>query len=339
VIQEHFNDLVVGTYGRGFWILDDLSPLQQLDGSVLESRAHLFEPRDAYRFREITRPATPYDDPTTGENPEYGATINYWLSAPADAQPTVTIEDAAGTVVRTLPGTNRAGVNRIHWDLADESNEGVDLLTGYLYAPHLEVGLEGRPAPGAPRISILMPPGQYTVKLAVDGREFTQPLTVLKDPNSAGTEADIAAQVAFLKAVREGAVEAGSSVERVEAIRVQLQTLARFSEDESVVAAAEELGQKFQDLQMNMVDLRQTGQGQDGVRFEARLLQKFGYLTGGVSIADFRPTDQDLEVHEILQGQLREHLQKLDALVAGELADFNSLLQQRGVPAIGGGVF
>jgi hypothetical protein len=101
VIQEHFNDLVVGTYGRGFWILDDLSPIQQLTSDVLASAAHLFAPRATYRFRDITRPSTPYDDPTIGQNPEYGASINYWLAAPAAEAPTIEILDDAGTLVRS----------------------------------------------------------------------------------------------------------------------------------------------------------------------------------------------------------------------------------------------
>jgi len=336
VIQEHFNDLVVGTYGRGFWILDDLAPIQQLTPEVMASEASLFEPRAAYRFREITRPSTPYDDPTEGENPEYGASINYWLAAPADSLPEISILDAGGALVRTLDGTNEAGVNRVYWDLEDEPNDEIRLLTGYMYAPHLQVGTEGRQAPGGGRISILMPPGQYTVKLTVDGQELTQPLTVLKDPNTAGTEADIAAQVEFLRAVREDVVTAGESVERVEALRVQLQTLARFSEDEEVKAAAEALEKALTDLQMNMVDLRLTGQGQDAVRFEAKLLQKLSYLTGGVSVADFRPTDQDLEVQQILHDRLGEHLRAVDVLIGSDLSELNALLRSKGIGIIGG---
>jgi photosystem II stability/assembly factor-like uncharacterized protein len=335
VIQEHFNDLVVGTYGRGFWILDDLSPIQQLTSDVLASAAHLFAPRATYRFRDITRPSTPYDDPTIGQNPEYGASINYWLAAPAAEAPTIEILDDAGTLVRTLEGANDAGVNRIHWDLRDEPNDAIQLLTSPLYAPHLRVEPEGRSAPGGSRISILMPPGEYTVRLTVGDQEFTQPLAVLKDPNTAGTEADIAAQVAFLEDVREDVVAAGDAVRRVEVLRVQLQNLARFSEDDDVNQAVRELGQKLQDLQMVMVDLRLTGQGQDGVRFGAQLLQKLGYLTRNVSVVDFPPTDQDLEVQQILRDQLAEHLSALDALVAGDVADLNALLRSKGMETIG----
>jgi hypothetical protein len=334
-VQEHFNDLVVGTYGRGFWILDDLSPIQQLTDEVQASSAFLFEPRDAYRFREITRPSTPYDDPTVGENPEYGASINYWLGSPAEEDPQIEILDEAGSVLRTIEGTNHAGVNRVHWDLRDEPNDAIMLLTGVKYAPHIEVGPDGRPAPGVSRISILRPPGEYSVRLTVDGQAFTQPLTVLKDPNTAGSEADIAAQVAFLEAVREDVVTAGESVRRVEVLRIQLQTLLRFTDDDEVKEAATELAQKLEDLQMVMVDLRLTGQGQDGVRFGAQLLQKLGYLTRNVSVVDFPPTDQDLEVQRILHTRLNEHLAAVDAVVSGDVADLNDMLRSKGLGGVG----
>jgi photosystem II stability/assembly factor-like uncharacterized protein len=331
VVQEHFNDLVVSTYGRGFWILDDLSPVQQLTAEVQASSAFLFEPRDAYRFREITRPSTPYDDPTIGENPEYGASINYWLAAPAESAPTVSIFDDAGGLVRKLDGTNEAGVNRLFWDLEDEPNETIHLLTGVLYASHIPVDPEGRPAPGGSRISILRPPGEYTVRLNVDGQEFAQQLTVLKDPNTAGTEADIAEQVAFLEAVREDVVSAGKAVREVEILRVQLQTLARFTEDEEVSEAVAALTQKLQDLQMEMVDLRLTGEGQDAVRFGVKILGKLGYLTNGVSVVDFPPTDQDVEVRHMLHDQLLQHMEALEALVEGDVAALQRLLRAKGL--------
>ena len=128
----------------------------------------------------------PYSDPTEGTDPEYGASINYWLADAADEAPTVEIVNAAGDVVRTLRGTNNPGVNRVHWDLEDEPSGSVRLLTRPQYADHIEVGDDGRPAPGAREISILLPPGRYTVRLNAAGESHEQPLTVLKDPYSAG---------------------------------------------------------------------------------------------------------------------------------------------------------
>ena len=336
VVQEHFGDLVVGTYGRGFWILDDLTPLQRLTPEVMGSASHLFAPRDAYRFRPITPPSVPYSDPTEGTDPEYGASINYWLAEEADEAPTVEIVDVAGEVVRTLSGTNNAGVNRVHWDLRDESNGPIRLLTRPMYADHIEVGDDGRPAPGARQISILLPPGRYTVRLNAAGETHEQPLTVIKDPHSAGSEADIAAQVAFLREVRDDVVAAGEGVRRVEAMRVQLATMSRFAADDALSESITALQNELAHLQMNMVDLRLTGQGQDGVRFGATLLQKLGYLTGAIAVADFPPTDQELEVKALLHEQLREHLEALDALVANEVAALNEMLRARGMLIIAG---
>jgi photosystem II stability/assembly factor-like uncharacterized protein len=332
VIQEHFNDLVIGTYGRGFWILDDLSPIQQLTSEVMASSSHLFRPRDAYRFRPITPPSVPYDDPTMGDDPEYGASINYWLGAPADDAPTLEILDGSGSVVRTLTGPNGMGVNRIHWDLRDEPNDPIRLLTSPLFSEHIDVGAEGRSA-GGRQISILMPPGQYTVRLTVDGEQHEQPLTVIKDPHSAGTEQDIAEQADLIRAVREDIVTAGEAVHRVEALRVQLETIARFADpdEEGLVEAIADLRGSLIDLQMNMVDLRATGQGQDGVRFGAKLLQKLGYLTGGLSVSDFRPTDQEVEVQGILHQALLDHLSELETLVRTDVAALNERLRGLGM--------
>ena len=330
VVQEHFNDLVVGTYGRGFWIFDDLAPLQQLTPEVMASGSHLFAPRDAYRFRPITPPSVPYDDPTVGRDPEYGAYINYWLAAAASETPTVEIVDGMGAVVRTIDGTNSEGVNRIHWDLRDEPNGPISLYTRPMYAEHIAVGEEGRPAGGA-QISILMPPGQYTVRLNVDGESHEQPLTVIKDPHSAGSEADIAQQIAFLKDVRADVVAAGEAVHRVEALRVQLQTMARFAEDETLSGAISDLEGKLEELQGTLVDLRQTGQGQDAVRFAARLLSKLGYLTNALSVADFPPTDQEMEVKGILHEQLEAHLSAVETLIAEDVAALNEMLRTRGL--------
>ena len=163
VIQEQFMDLVVATYGRGFWILDDITPLQQLTADVQNAGAHLFKPQPAYRFRNITAPPAMSDDQTAGQNPPYGASINYWLKAAPAGDVRIAIQDAGGRTIRTLPGTKEPGINRIWWDLRHDPSKEIRLSTSPPYAPEIRVGPEGwRPIPGGRRISILAPPGTYT---------------------------------------------------------------------------------------------------------------------------------------------------------------------------------
>jgi hypothetical protein len=206
-----------------------------------------------------------------------------------------------------------------------------------MYAPHIAVGPEGRVAPGTTRLSLLMPPGTYTVKLVVDGREHTQPLTVRKDPNSGGSEAEIAEQMRLLVAIRDDMNRAAEAVGRIESARVQLDALQRQVADADVRRAAAALGEKLVALEMELVDLRLTGAGQDGVRFGSKLIGKLGYLATGLAGGDFRPTDQQVEVQRLLAGQLVAHLAALDALVTGDLAALNRLLASRNIPHIAAG--
>jgi photosystem II stability/assembly factor-like uncharacterized protein len=333
-VQEHFNDLVIATYGRGFWILDDITPLQQLTGAVLAADVHLFPPRPAYRFRNITAPSTPYDDPTVGENPRYGASINYYLKGPASGNVIITIQDQKGEVVRKLTGTNTAGLNRIYWDLRSEPTKAIRLRTSPLYAPWLRVGPDGsRPAPGAGSLSILAPPGVYTVKLSAGGRELTQPLTVRKDPNSAGTEADIQEQARLLVDLRKDLNSAADAVNQMEIVRSQLDGLARVIDDAAIKKAGEELNQKLIDLEMNLIDLRLTG-GQDGVRYGSKLISKINYLANGLASGDFKPTSQQIEVQKVLEGRLRDTLGQVESLLSKELGGFNDTLRKKNVPNI-----
>ena len=333
-VQEHFNDLVIATYGRGFWILDDITPLQQLTGQVLASDVHLFAPRPAYRFRNIAAPSTPYDDPTIGENPRYGASINYYLKGPASGGVAITIQDLKGEVVRKLTGTNTAGLNRVYWDLRYEATKQIRLRTSPLYAPWLRVGADGtRPALGAGSLSILAPPGAYTVKLSAGGRELTQPLTVLKDPNSGGTEADLEAQMRLLFDLRKDLNDAADSINKIEIVRSQIEGLGKIIDDTAIKKAGEDLNQKLIEQEMNLIDLRLTG-GQDGVRYGSKLISKIGYLANGLASGDFKPTGQQLEVQKALEERLRNTLSALDGLISKDLAAFNDMLRKKNIPNI-----
>jgi len=333
-VQEHFNDLVIATYGRGFWILDDITPLQQLTAQVLASDVHLFAPRPAYRFRNVAAPSSSYDDPTIGENPQYGASINYYLKGPSAGSVSITILDQKGEVIRKLTGTNRPGVNRIYWDLRYEPTGEIRLRTSPMYAPWLRVGPDGwRPAAGAGSMSILAPPGPYTVKLSAGGRELTQPLAVRKDPNSGGSEAEIDAQMRLLFDLRKDLNDAADSVNKVELVRSQIEGLARIVDDAAIKKAGEDLNQKLTDAEMILVDLRLTG-GQDGVRYGAKLISKINYLANGLAGGDFKPTGQQVEVRKILEEQLRSALSQIEGLLGKDLAGFNDMLRKRNIPNI-----
>jgi len=339
VIQEQFNDLVISTYGRGIWILDDLGPLQKLTPEVVASGAHLFAPRPAYRFRNINGNYASSDDPTEGQNPQYGAGINYWLKTAPQAAPTIAIADAAGKTVRTLQGTRQLGVNRVYWDLRNETSKAPRLRTKPMYQEEFQMDADGtRAAPGFGAVSVLMPPGRYSVKLTVDGQSFTQPLDVRKDPNEPVTDADLKASTDRLLAVQTELNASADVLNTIETVRAQVGTLkALIANDRAnadLTPAADSLEKKFIDLEQHYIDLRMTGRGQDGVRWPSQLGAQLGYVAGGIAASDYAPTAQQRDVHTGLAKDVRDNRTTLEQLIAKDLAAFNARLRAKGLKAI-----
>jgi photosystem II stability/assembly factor-like uncharacterized protein len=373
VVQDHFNDLVVATYGRGFWILDDITPLQQLalrwqagevnvstagngtsrggtasDGVSNAGSANggalLFVPRPAYRFRFKESPMSQPGDPAAGENPEYGATIHYYLPEDLDEDTDLELAvlDADGEQVVELEDLDdEAGLHRVHWDLRGERTTEAKLRTKVEENPHVPIPDRGwRSAPDSPRMSIVMPPGRYTVRLTVGEAELTRELTVLKDPNSTGSEADILAQMPVLESLYYAQDRGAKLINEIEWIRVQLDGLrdrlddADWEDRESILDPAGEIEDQLKEIENEFFDLRHTGTGQDGLRWKRLLNARIGYLARAINGSDDPPTDQQVALAEVLVAQVAELEGRFRALVADELAAFNSMLRERGVPNV-----
>jgi photosystem II stability/assembly factor-like uncharacterized protein len=332
VVQERFNDLVISTYGRGFWILDDLTPIQQWNSAVQDSAAHLFPPHSAYRLRNMNIPFSSSDDPTVGQNPPGGASISYFLKAAPKAEPSIKITDAQGQAVTTVRGTRTAGMNRVWWNLRTDQSKEVRLRTSPAYAPEVRLNNEGwRALPEGGRMTMLAPPGNYTVKLTVDGQEYSQPLTVLKDPNTGATDEDIQKQLAMLYELRKDLESAADMVNQIESIRSQLDNLEMLVKAKDVKDAAEALDKKLIDIEENLIQRKLTGQGQDTTRWPPKLMSKINYLSNGLASNDFAPTTQQKEVQAMFESQLASLRKRLDDAVNTDLANFNRMLREKNV--------
>ena len=379
-VQEQFHDLVVGTYGRGFYILDDLTPFEQLTDAARGAPAHLFTPRPAYRFRSVSGPGLAPMGAAKGKNPPYGASINYWLKekAPApgeeeeaerernvsDAEATgarkperrrtveITIWDTAGKRIRRIEGTNKRGVNRVTWDLRLEPTEPVRLratpegnprvaeekrFRGKMHRPVLYYGIdELRQGP-------LAAPGTYTVKLAVNGVEVgTQPLVVQKDPNSAGTESDVADATKLTHALYGDINAAARMLNQLEWSRRQLEDFRRMlsaaKEDPAASAAADELERKLRGVEDLLLQHTITEEDVKSFRGALGLYLKLLWLqaecdSGAADVsgsADLAPTRAEQQVYEALSGQLSEARRKFEQLYAQDVAAFNEAMRAKG---------
>jgi len=368
-VQERFHDLVVATYGRGFWILDDITALEQFTPEVGGAEAHLFAPRDAYRFKDVAQPAAVAYDPSTGKNPPYGAAIDFYLKSNLGEKDVgkLTITDAAGKKVREIechapkPGAAaakepteeeedeeypdkdpkpcevKAGINRVWWDLRSERTTQIRLRTTPLYAPDVPFGPEGwRKPPAMVRLAVFVAPGTYTVTLTVGDEKSTQKLTVLKDPHTSGSESDIQAQARVQSALYDEMNAMAVTVNQIESLRAQLVGLGKKlgSEDASkpVRKAAEDLEQKLTGIEGILLQLKLTGRGQDDCRWSPMLLQKVNYLFSQLDAnADFPPTTQQTAVQEELKQQGDTAAHDFQQLLGKDLAAFNAMLREHNI--------
>jgi photosystem II stability/assembly factor-like uncharacterized protein len=246
-------DLVIATHGRSFWVLDDLTPVRQLDAKVAAADAWLFEPRPAIRLNPAPFQGTPdpKDEPIA-ENPPAGAILDYWLRADAPSPVAIEVRDARGELVRRFAGddpvvpldlqriqitpdwvavpqppSGRAGMHRLLWDLR------------YAAPPGLRRQNRLTAEPG-----VWAPPGRYTVRLTAGGRTSTQPLVVSKDPRVPASDADLAAQFELAREVEAQRVRVDAANSEAERLRRRLATLR--DPPAAVRAAVDAFGQKLE---------------------------------------------------------------------------------------------
>ena len=368
-VQEHFHDLVVGTYGRGVWILDDITPLEQLTDAMRATDAHLFEPRPAYRFRSVSRPDLAPSGTSAGQNPPYGAAIQYWLkekiAAPkkdssaeaaagraAEKSPIqLTIFDSAGQRVRGVWAPNRAGINRAVWDLRYEPTEEVRIRATPSGNPHIWeekrfVGKDRRSiyyyGIDSPKRGPLVPPGTYTVKLSLAGKEQTQKLVVRRDPNSSPSDADLAAGTAFSTQVYKDINASARMINQLEWTRRQIDDLRKMlsaaKAEKPVTSAVDEIEKKVRAVEDRLMQPTLSEADLKSFRGPLGLYLKFVWLaaesgTGGGDVsgsADYAPTAGEREVYDLLSGQLTGARRDFDELYGRTLSQFNEAMRAKG---------
>jgi len=337
-IQPHYNDLVIATYGRGFWIMDDVSPLRAMTAEAMAKDAHLFAPRLTYRLRDAEQPMAVFYDPSAGFNPPYGASLTYWLKAAGDTAKkdsvTITIADAGGAVVRTLKGPTQAGLNRVWWNLRADLTKQAKIRTPPEYSPWSAVSLEGRNAPSVGRYGVLVLPGTYRVTLKTPaGATETQTLVVRKDPHSGAPDAELIENVALARQVAGDLDEAVTMFNAMESVRGQLAALKATVADDTarkdLGAAIDSLDTKLRVVERRLVQTRITGRGQDLIRWPMRLAEQLEYLAGSVQSGDWAPTAAQREVAQLLRDQLRAVRAEYEKVMNADVAAFNAMLQQR----------
>lgn len=260
-ITFHGNDMIVGTYGRGIWVLDDYAVLRQVTAGIASEPVHLFKPDETVRMRRNDGADTPFPpEVPSALNAPNGVMIYYSLASSPSSPISLDVLDASGHLVRHMssvaeppvkeaaepPEPNfwlappfsipaEAGINRTHWNLRYDAPPAFT----HSFEINANPGLTP-PSPEGP----LAPPGTYTIKLTVDGKSYTQTANVVNDPRSPATLAAINAQHELLMKFYAGSRESWDGYNDVEAMRRDVAALTK-SENAEVASAAKALDAKL----------------------------------------------------------------------------------------------
>jgi photosystem II stability/assembly factor-like uncharacterized protein len=353
-VQPTFNDLVIGTHGRGVYILDDVTPLRTWDAAQSEA-FHLFAPRAAYRFRSTAdgRESEP-DAHVTGEGAQYGADINFSLTSGTPGVE-VSIAGPNNAIIRTLTVAGHPGLNRMWWDLRYDNGSAITMQTPPLYEPwapaRRQYAAYGTRIPPAGPI---VPPGTYTVRVKAGSTEQTASLTVLPDPKSPGTQQSIEAQVAFSREVLAEIDEVARMGNALESMRKQSQdvmaSLGSDASKASLLQSVKTFESKMSAVEAKMIDLRNTGRSEDAFRQPVQLYERISWMIGqmvgtpggGSGGGDLGPTDQQVAVNNGFKAELAAIAAQYKQITDTEVPAMNALLKQNGVavtitPKLAGG--
>jgi photosystem II stability/assembly factor-like uncharacterized protein len=357
------DDLIAGTHGRGIWILDDITPLRQLDAAAAD--AVLFKPEVAYRMRWNTNTDTPIPpDEATGENPPDGAIINYTLKKAASTPVTLEILDASGRLVRRYASTDpietpdpstapvplywyrppqslstAAGMHRFLWDVHYQPIPGA-APGGRGGLPIAAVAHRTAPVPSTPWAA----PGAYTVKLTVDGKSYTQPLTLKIDPRVRTPALGLAQQFTLSKALYDGTAAAQAAVGKMHALRAMVKAAQDRAGQGPAAQALADFDKKAEAIEGSCGSSggrggRGGGRGRGGAADSATdTLSCIGptltALTGTLQAADAVPTSPQVAAVGERRQALAMLMARWEALIGPDLAALNAKLKAANVPPI-----
>jgi photosystem II stability/assembly factor-like uncharacterized protein len=368
VVQKDFHDLVISTYGRGLYIFDDVTPLEQLAKNHADAPTVFFEPRAAHRFIHGG-----------------AAMLNFSLKTAPKDQVEIEILNPEGKTIRKLKTKAHVGINRVKWDMHYESPRLIALRTATSENPHIWEEPRFRDSDSRPithwgivpaEVGPMVAPGKYSVKLTVAGQSFTQPLTVLADPRISASEADIESSVKTQLRIRDDITRASDTFNQIEWLRKQtevLQTMLRppkkkekekppfaepddFDEPEPAPAedeaqskrkaellkVVEEMDKKLLAVEFKLVTPSQLN-SDDKYFVEAdRVYLNLIWLNaevgpGGGDVAggaDFAPTDTALELLQGIETELAGAVGDYQKLIEKDLPAFNHTLAENNLAVI-----
>jgi len=334
------DDLVVATHGRSFWVLDNLTPLRQMNTQSAQADVILFQPQTALRlhYPEEFDKRLP-----VGDNPPAGAIIDYYFKTAPKEEVSLDILDSSGKLVRHLSSKEKKeneqpaewpdrvervktipaneGMNRFAWDLRyDDPIQ----IPGAFYS---STGPKGP----------LALPGDYQLKLTVGGKSQTAPLHLVIDPRNKGQEAALQKQSTLAMQVNDRISQLHQAVNEIRDLKSQIQNLhKRFGDDQRLkpaLAAANDLDRRMSEVEQKLIQVNMKG-SEANLAFPNMLNERFDTFSHTIESGDTEPTKPQSDVFQLLSTQLDEQLQKWAQIKHEDVAKVTELVRQANLPAL-----
>jgi hypothetical protein len=355
-------DLIIATHGRSFYIMDDISTLEQMTDAIAEKPAHLFKPRDQYRLATggggggggrggfgAAQAVTPENAPVhpTGQNPPTGVTVQFWLKTGAE---TVGLDflDATGKTIRSYsskvdsaaaPAPNPGGDEGFGPPPQAQrvpNKRGVNTFQWNLRYPDA-TAFPGMILWGASVTGPLVPPGTYKVRMTVGGQPIaTETFAVLADPRVKATLAEWQEQARVALQVRDRFSEANDAVKEIRRVKAELadrQAKMPEAQKSAYAALSATFGTGLSEVEDSLYQTKNRS-GQDPLNYPIRLNNRIGALMGVVSSSDGRPTQQTYDVYKVVSSELVKDLTKLRKVMGDNLPKINAMLRAAGLKPI-----
>ena len=344
------NDLIVATHGRSFWIIDDLTPLHQLNDDVLLSESYLYKPDISYRMRQSGgwgRPNTLLN----GVNHPNGVIINYTLKKfNENDYVKIDIIDNNNTLVRSftnnkekllsslekpvlsntndieyaLSGNNikslspKSGGNKLIWDMRYPGFKSFDGMILY----------------SSPNVGPKAVPGTYKVRLTYNNEVMSKDFEILKDPRLSNTQNDYLEQFNFLISVRDQVSISNQSIIDIRKIKKDLQYIIdKSSDNKQLISLINEFSNKLSVIE-NKIHMTKNQSRQDPLNYGIRINNRLAFLMADSQRGDFPPTDQSIEFFNVIKEELNYELASFNKVLNTYVSQINNMIEDNNIKFI-----
>ena len=344
------NDLIVATHGRSFWIIDDLTPLHQLNDDVLLSESYLYKPDISYRMRQSGGWGRP-NNLLNGVNHPNGVIINYTLKEfNENDYVKIDIVDNNNNLIRSftnnkekllsslekpvlsntndieyaLSGNNikslspKSGGNKLIWDMRYPGFKSFDGMILY----------------SSPNVGPKAVPGTYKVRLTYNNEVMSQDLEILKDPRLSNTQNDYLEQFNFLISVRDQVSISNQSIIDIRKIKKDLQYIIdKSSDNKQLISLINEFSNKLSVIE-NKIHMTKNQSRQDPLNYGIRINNRLAFLMADSQRGDFPPTDQSIEFFNVIKEELNYELASFNKLLNTYVSQINNMIEDNNIKFI-----